>query len=132
MLSTRYNRLTSQLVIVAYVAASTLSGLFHSHADHDHAAPSHGVAVCHHDEAEHDCQPDDVARGLISHPTDDNSWHDDDCAVCRFVGQRTMPIESGQVDLHYDLSVELAVVHSICTAIAVERTTHSRAPPLLG
>ena len=87
------------------------------HADHEHADGEHAAS--------------DVA-GVGGSPAEGAGLHDDDCTVCRFVGQRVLPVAGGPLGTWTELSVELSVVHAIQPVVTTLRTTHSRAPPLVG
>ncbi len=136
MLSSRYHHLTSLLLVLAYSAASCLSGLLHDHAGHDsfvhdgHVHGSSAQASCDHD---HDCAHADDNELAINGSLDDAQFaHDDDCVVCRFVGQRVVETKTCELDRSYELIVGLAVAHPSQPSAPVARTLHSRAPPLLG
>jgi hypothetical protein len=130
MLHPRRHRLTTFLLLAAYVAANTFSGLLH-----DHAEPRGGATACcgyaDHEHADGEPATSDVA-GVGGSPAEGAGLHDDDCTVCRFVGQRVLPVASGPLGTWTELSVELSVVHAIQPVVTTLRTTHSRAPPLVG
>jgi len=113
----------TSLLLSVYLTANVGSGLLHDH-DHahydDHDASRCQVASHDHEEAEgHGLAPAHAA-------------HDDDCAVCRLAGQRVMPAEVGGLDDMHQTSVELTVHYVGQTTVSILRSTHSRAPPLLG
>lgn len=129
MFRIRRNRLSTHLVVAAYLAATTLGGLWHDHADH--AGPDEHAAAggCEHEAAEHGASHARCASesaGAVSHG---ETSHDDDCVLCRFVGQRVITAEIGQLDQVSDLSVALVVAHPQRTVVSIASTTHSRAPP---
>jgi DUF2946 family protein len=121
MFHPRRFRLTSYLLLAAYLAANTVGGLFHQHGDVEHSGGR----------CEHVALDFDGHQHGIDHSTDGKSPHDDDCTVCRFAGLKTMPAAPVQLVALCDLSVELAVVHSRGPAATVARTLHSRAPPCM-
>jgi hypothetical protein len=139
----RQHRLTTCLLLAAYLAANTFSGLFHDHSGEGHSGEGHaceghldGSAGCRHAAADHDSchdehDSDDVAC-LSDDAADGNPLHDDECAVCRFVGQRVMAVQTGGLDCLCDLIVELTAVHAVQPSVTIARTMHSRAPPLPG
>jgi len=135
MLHPRRHRLTTYLLLAAYLVANTLGGLLH-----DHAEPLGGTAVCcqhadheHGDVAQADrAQADRDVAGFGALPAQGGALHDDDCTVCRFVGQRVLPVAESPLGVWTELSVELAIVHASQPVVTTLRTTHSRAPPLVG
>jgi hypothetical protein len=134
----RHRWLTSSLV-AAYLAANTLGGLLHDHADNGHGGHGHldGQAHCQHGPSDHKCdQADDPASHDVADATEHSDHggplHDDDCAVCRFAGQRVLAVETGPLERLCDLSVELTVVCARQIAATRAPTTHSRAPPPVG
>ena len=135
MLHPRRHRLTTCLLLAAYLAANTLGGLLH-----DHAVPIGGAtACCQHTDHEHaDREHGDRAHadsdvvGFGALPAQGGALHDDDCTVCRFVGQRVLSAVAGPLCAWTELSVGLAVVHASQPVVTTLRTTHSRAPPLVG
>jgi hypothetical protein len=130
MLHPRRYRLTTFLLLAAYLAANTLSGLWHDHAE----PPGATTACCRHSDHEHaagEHGASDLAD-VGSAPVDGAAVHDDDCTVCRFVGQRVLPVASAPLGTWTELSVELSLVHAWQPVVTTVRTTHSRAPPLAG
>jgi hypothetical protein len=130
MLHPSFHRLTTLVLLLVYVAANTIGGLFHDHADgrtHAHAG------ACQHG-SDHDAAPgehDNGAAGLAIQRSHGEADDDDGCAVCRFVGQRPMPAQSCSLGTLCQLCVELTVQHLLSPSIALEGAIHSRAPPLV-
>jgi hypothetical protein len=118
MFHPRLRRLTTLGLLVAYLTASTVGGLLH---DHDEAVPSHDTGHW----------SGDVA-GLIVDSADGHSAHDDDCTICRFLGQRSLSHDIRPLENSCGLSVELTLMGASQSVSPVARTTHSRAPPLFG
>ena len=134
MFRIRRNRLSTHLVVAAYLAATTLGGLWHDHTEHagaDHAGPDEHAAAggCEHDAADHGASHAHCASESACAVSHGQTSHDDDCVLCRFVGQRVITAEIGQLDQVSDLSVALAVAHPQRTVVSIASTTHSRAPP---
>jgi hypothetical protein len=130
MLAPGRNRLTTCVLLAAYLAATTLGGLFHDHACEVHASCA---AACQHDhDGHHDPHADDDVAGLGDEPADGNPLHDDACAICRFVGQRVMTVEAAELVRLCSLNVELPAVRISQPSAPLARTIHSRAPPLHG
>lgn len=123
----RRHPLVTLLLLAGYLTAGTASGLLHEHG-HDAARcepTSHEHDSSDHGEADSDC--DDREGFTAAHAP-----HDDDCVVCRFVGQRVIPAAIGQLDRACDLCTLLAVVRWSAARWSTPRTTHSRAPPVFG
>jgi hypothetical protein len=130
MLHPRRHRLTTLLLLAAYLAANMFSGLLH-----DHAEPAGGAtACCGHTDHEHAAGEHASSElvGIGSAPANGTATHDDDCTVCRFVGQRVLPVAGGPMGTWTELSVELSLVHACQPVATILRTTHCRAPPLVG
>ncbi|MBI3837200.1 MAG: hypothetical protein HY288_04605 [Planctomycetia bacterium] len=119
MIHPRLHQLTTLGLLIAYLAASSVVGLLH---DHDEALPSASAAGP---------STKDVAVLSIG-SADDHSAHDDDCAICRFLGQRSLSHAIRPIDRLCKLCVELTLVYASQSASPIARTTHSRAPPLFG
>jgi len=118
MFHPRLRKLTTLGLLVAYLAASTVGGLLH---DHDEAVPSHDTGHLSGDVS-------DLSVGAA----DGHSAHDDDCTICRFLGQRSLSHAIRPLESLCELSVELTLMGASQSASPLARTTHSRAPPLLG
>ena len=132
-----YRSLTLAL-LAAYVAASTFSGLFHDHHHGTGCCATHSVATADHaavdrDHEAADCchEHHDLAAGL--NPFDDAApWPaDDDCSVCRFIGQRTLNVAIAAPLTVGEFGGELTVLEPTRPFVSLTRTTHSRAPPSL-
>lgn len=127
------HRLSTFVLTVAYLTATAASGLFH---DHGEASSEHGNAGCSHS-AEHchspsgECDARDVA-GPGAQSSHAGAPHDDDCTVCRVTGQRVLPLAIVQVAPLCDVRVELTITRCERPVVALARTTHSRAPPVVG
>jgi hypothetical protein len=128
------HRLSTILLTVAYLTATAAGGLLHDHAD---ASSAHGAAAgCSH-AAEHrhgpsgQCEADDLA-GCGAQSSHGGTPHDDDCTVCRVAGQRVLPLAIVQVAPLCDVRVELTISRCDQPVVAPARTTHSRAPPVVG
>jgi hypothetical protein len=129
MLSPRQNRLATLSLLLVYVTASTFSGLLHSHS-HDCAVDRHNHSEC--------CRSGPHDHGFeegvcLAHCEPAHQpLHDDDCAVCRFLGHRTTPAEVVEIDGLHHLSVQLPVVSTQAPSESTPRSFHARAPPLVG
>ncbi|HVW38398.1 MAG TPA: hypothetical protein VHB99_13875 [Pirellulales bacterium] len=122
------HRRTAWVVAVCYVLASTLSGMWHTHADERcHVGENHASAAAshcsHHHHADHE-QEAGQGDGHESCPAGD-----DDCIVCRFVAQSALSMlpvaESGP-------SVVVAEVRPVAPSapvIAILSCGLARAPP---
>ncbi|HEV3136855.1 MAG TPA: hypothetical protein VGZ26_03105 [Pirellulales bacterium] len=123
MFHPRLRRLTTLGLLVAYLTASTLGGLLHEglHHDHDEAVPVEGTGY----------SSADVAGASIG-AADGHSAHGDDCTICRFLGQRSLVLAICPLGNLCQLSVELSLTGASQTVTPLARTTHSRAPPLVG
>jgi hypothetical protein len=123
----RYRWMTLGL-LAAYLAATTLGGLLH---DHDHGSHDGCAGVCtshDHDDAACDCHEHEQA---IAYGDSDGSplADDDACSVCRFIGQRTTPVEPVQFAAISDACAEVVLAHPVQSPVSFPRTTQSRAPP---
>ena len=118
MFHPRLQRLTALGLLVAYLAAGTAGGLLH---DHDEALPCGRAEHSSHDH-------DSTALSIVS--GEDDAAHDDDCTICRFLGQRSLSSEIRPLETSCELSVELALSFASQPVFSIARTTHSRAPPL--
>ena len=76
MFHPRLRRLTTLGLLAAYLTASTVGGLIH---DHDEAIPCHGAGHL-----------SGGVAGLSLDAADGHAAHDDDCTICRFLGQRSL------------------------------------------
>jgi len=135
MLSPRHNRLATLFLLLVYVTASTFSGLLHSH--------SHDLAVDHVSHCERHNHGEDCRPGARDHGSEEGvdvahrdaahqPLHDDDCAVCRFLGHRTTPAEVVELDGSHQLSVQLTVICTHAPTESAPRSFHARAPPFVG
>ncbi len=131
MLRSSLHRLTTLVLLATYVTATTLGGLLHDHGEcggHEH------VAACQHSGSDHDCgdhgHRDAATEPGLTAQIPNSALLDDDCAVCRFIAQRTMPVVNSTIGVVCQLCVELQVEHASEPSLALEGTTHSRAPPL--
>ncbi len=119
MFHRRPHRIITLGLLIAYLAASTVGGLFH---DHDETLPCDGAAGH---------LSYDVASASVA-AADGQATHHDDCTICRFLGQRSLFGAIVPMDSLCQLSVELTLIHGSQPASPIARTTHSRAPPLFG
>ena len=131
MLRSSLHRLTTLVLLVTYVAATTLGGLLHDHGgcgEHEHVATCQYAGL---DDERGDHDHDEAANepGLTA-DIPNRTLLDDECAVCRFIAQRPMPVANGSIGVVCQLCVELHVEHASEPALSLQRTTHSRAPPL--
>ncbi|HEX3727543.1 MAG TPA: hypothetical protein VHV08_14920 [Pirellulales bacterium] len=140
MLRARCQRLTTFVLLSAYLAVNTVNGLFHDHASHSHVSHGHEshehcLATAWHEHGaaddEHHEPSGDESPGLSGRDVAHPALHDEDCAVCHFVGQPTIHGDSPAPTVS-TTSVELSVEHTSQTCVASARTVHSRAPPALG
>jgi hypothetical protein len=137
MLHSRLHRLTTLLLVSAYLAANTIGGMLHDHAahsDHEHAAACHHEHVGQSDQ-DHDHDHDDHVEpeaGVVGICAGEDGPDHEGCAVCRFISQRSMPAPACSVGTLCQLNVELGVIAPPRPAVEPLRTTHSRAPPALG
>jgi hypothetical protein len=128
MLHARINRLATLGLLAVYVTASTLGGLFH---DHAHVADGcctiasachdHHDAADDHDEHEH--------AAACEHCGDSRLLGDDECCVCRFLGQRTTPVEPAAFVAVSDACTDVAIACPVQMPASFPRTLQSRAPP---
>jgi hypothetical protein len=123
MFRPRLRRLTTLGLLAAYLTASTLGGLLHDglHHDHDEAVPFEGTGH----------SSGDVAVVGVG-AADGHSAHDDDCTICRFLGQRSLSPSIRPLESLCELSVALTPLGASQSVSPAARTTHSRAPPLVG
>jgi len=154
MISRRWHSRTAGLLALVYVLATTVGGLFHDHSAHDHGAHEH-VAHDHgsdqhgsHELCLHAHIPsadagvvDDLplaaafdsaaltpdARPAVSALPS----ADDDCVVCRFLAQKTSPVQVVTLHVSCDFVASLPAPAAIGPVAPVARTLHSRAPPAL-
>ncbi|HTU25290.1 MAG TPA: hypothetical protein VMF30_07835 [Pirellulales bacterium] len=138
-------RLTRGLLLVAYLFATQAASLFHDHsadhpctaADHcagNHHAGDHDSCDAHehgfheHGFHEHDGEIESQAASLPAH----DPLADDDCAVCRFLGLKTLPVAPPVAVDSHELVATSEPAEPVHEACPIEGTTHSRAPPQLG
>jgi hypothetical protein len=146
MIQPSQNRLLTCLLLAAYVAVSTLSSLFHDHGCDSHGScAGHGASsLCHHTadhdgdhhaDAEHGRSHDEdlatLDHDVLDHDAAEQPLHDDDCTICRFVGQRVMPVAVTSPQRLCDFHVELPALRVSQPLVPLARTLHSRAPPTL-
>jgi hypothetical protein len=119
-----HRRIAASLA-VCYVLASTLSGLWHSHAGEPRAAGAieHGSA---HEHADHGAG---ASEGCDDHGCPSS---DDDCVVCRFVAQSALPIFSAPELGRCELVVEVRQVLPAALLVAIVSCSLARAPPAAG
>jgi hypothetical protein len=130
----RQCRLTTLVLMGAYFTATILGGLLHDH-DHDRAmggsriaddrdlvAGALGSAQSGSERAE-SCP--DSRRGSP------RPLSDDDCSVCRFLGQESLPVRVVVIATSHELIADLALFSPIRPAVTAAIALHSRAPPAL-
>jgi hypothetical protein len=131
MLRPERHPLVTIALLAAYLAAGTASSLLHDHGhdpacQHDAACHATGHSAADHDDHEHGDATG--ALGLSAAP----AAHDDDCVVCQFLGQRVIQAQIAPLPAGHAPSFDVALVHTSQPVSASPRTTHSRAPPLVG
>jgi hypothetical protein len=126
----RYRRLTTCVLLVAYLAANVLGGWLH---DHPHAGSVALACHCagHAHSHDHDEAGSSDSQPTIARDSDEHALHDDACSVCRFAGQRVLVAEAAPLEQLCDLVVDLTTVHDVAFVATIARTAHSRAPPRL-
>lgn len=132
VISRTSHRRIAWAVAVCYVLASTLSGMWHSHAgERCDAGKCHASAVAesaadrcsHHHHAGHEHE---VGHGC-EHPSCPSD--DDDCVVCRFVAQSalsTLPIAEPAKSV---VVAEVRAMAPSAPVIAILSSGLARAPP---
>jgi hypothetical protein len=140
MLSARRHRRVTLLALAAYLSATTVGGLLHEHGAA--VTISHLSGACGHLADEH--RAGSIDHGCDDHAGSDHSLekvavasnrgatHSDDCTLCRFVGHRSLSVESPSLDASWDVSRELPPILAVRPSSPIARTTHSRAPPMVG
>lgn len=124
MYSPRKHRLLSALLLAAYVLATSASALWHHHGD----SSSCGAAHCGHAHACASTAPaapaasDDAPRIAAAHSADD-------CAICRFQGQRTIASPAPALAATGEVCVPAIEVRRTSPSAPLASEQHSRAPP---
>ncbi len=124
-------RLTTLLLVAAYLAATTLGDVLHEHRHHDGDACLAGTAS----EAFDGSSPlaSDQGDGVVSlRKCSSGASHDDECVICRFVGQRSLPIEIATFDPLCELVGDLTLAAPARPSILLPLSARPRAPPLCG
>ena len=137
MLRPHRHRWATLLLLAAYVAASTVGGLFHDHGSRcSHEERDQDAAACSQlagDQRQHadDADADHLANEA-GHRHGGNPLHDDDCSVCRFVAQRVLACEVGTLDCSCELVVEFSPPPALpagCRCRSAPRTLALPRPP---
>ncbi|HTM52704.1 MAG TPA: hypothetical protein VL175_01675 [Pirellulales bacterium] len=132
MFRRRPHRFVTLLLLSTYAASNVLTGWLHDHPARDHHASAccaHAhVASAHHAADEHEHAGDCEHRAQIVVASAGDS-HDDDCTICRFVGQRVLPAVTCTPAGVEAVAPHVAVAIPAEPLVRVARLTHSRAPP---
>jgi hypothetical protein len=116
-------------VLAAFVAANTFSALWHDHSHDEHVA----VVPCDHEHHDHAgaCEEHGAATS-VSGQHHHAALHDDDCAVCRFVGQRSHLAASSAAVQSCPLAQRVELLPRRVPAETYVPAARPRAPPLPG
>jgi hypothetical protein len=134
MIHPRKYRALSALLLAAYAVTSSFSACWHQHGAH--VPTAWALAECDHDHS-HACEKHlDAGRTAIEGRTAavrvSAAHSHEDCVVCRFLGQRVLPVAPPATVDHGLLVVELSIVAPGRAFMALIRRTQARAPPSIG
>ncbi len=119
-------RLTTLMVLAAYLAAHTLGALLHERL-HVHAA---GDVCCHAHDHNHGHAYETEASTPEGNLASKGALHDHDCVVCRVTGQPVVPAVAADFDMVADVRPDALPCPAAAPRSLAVRIAQSRAPPL--
>ena len=130
-------RFLTLISLAAYLAATLAGDLFHVHGPSDPCASGHhhcGGSDHHHHpgHAAHagSCGHEHGVAGHYSRPCDGQPLHDDDCTVCRFQGQKVLPVALPDAAVSHDRIAELVQAEPPVVLNIFARVFDTRGPPI--
>ena len=135
MLHHARHRTTRLLLAASYLAANVLGGWVHDHSD-SHTA---GDTCCtagpdghaEHEHGHHSLANDALPIGSPAFTGAAGAAHDDDCTICRSSGQRMLPVEGFSPIGVFAAGVQADAILPSAPDVALARSLHLRAPPLV-
>jgi hypothetical protein len=132
MFRRRLHRFLALVLVSTYAVSNVLGGWLHDHPARDHhaggcCAHAHVAKVAHSaHEHEHAGDGDHHDQIVVANAGD---AHEDDCTICRFIGQRVLPAATCTPTGVDAAAPQVVVASPDEPLVRIARLTQSRAPP---